>query len=92
MAVDDPTLRDHLAVERTKLANERTLLAYFRTALGMVIAGLTVIHFLDSPGHQATGWTAFGAGVLIAAWGAVRYLRIRAIIQREADQADGRRA
>ena len=26
-------LRDHLALDRTRLANERTLLAYLRTAL-----------------------------------------------------------
>lgn len=37
------TLRDHLAIERTKLANERTFLAYFRTAIGMLASGVAII-------------------------------------------------
>ncbi len=31
-------LRDHLALERTRLANERTLLTYIRSALYLIIA------------------------------------------------------
>ena len=32
-------LRDHLALDRTRLANERTLLSYLRTALMLMVAG-----------------------------------------------------
>ena len=32
-------LRDHLALERTKLANERTLFSYIRTSLYLLTAG-----------------------------------------------------
>jgi len=32
-------LRDHLAMERTKLANERTLLSYLRSALYLFLGG-----------------------------------------------------
>lgn len=32
-------LRDHLALERTKLANERTLLSYLRTSLYLFLGG-----------------------------------------------------
>jgi putative membrane protein len=39
----EPILRDHLALDRTKLANERTLLAYLRTALVLILSGITII-------------------------------------------------
>ena len=34
---DDLILRDHLAIERTRLANERTLLAYLRSGVAMLM-------------------------------------------------------
>ena len=36
-------LRDHLALERTKLANERTLFAYIRMALYLLTVGIAGI-------------------------------------------------
>ena len=36
-------LRDHLAIDRTKLANIRTFLAYFRTALLVCASGISFI-------------------------------------------------
>ena len=35
-------LRDHLALERTKLANERTLFAYIRMALYLLTVGIGI--------------------------------------------------
>lgn len=35
-------LRDHLALERTKLANERTLFSYIRTSLYLLTAGIGI--------------------------------------------------
>lgn len=36
------TLRDFLAIDRTRLANQRTLLAYFRTALILLVTGISL--------------------------------------------------
>ncbi len=36
------TLRDQLAIDRTRLANQRTLLAMLRTALYLVLMSLTI--------------------------------------------------
>lgn len=38
----DSTVRDRLAIRRTKLANERTLLAYIRTAVMLIASGATL--------------------------------------------------
>jgi len=37
------TLRDRLAIDRTKLANQRTLLAMLRTGLYLIIMSLTIL-------------------------------------------------
>ncbi len=38
----DLSLRDHLAIDRTRLANQRTLLAMLRTGLYLILMSLTV--------------------------------------------------
>ena len=37
------SLRDELAIERTKLANQRTLLAMLRTGLYLIIVSFTIL-------------------------------------------------
>jgi putative membrane protein len=54
-------LRDHLAIDRTKLANQRTLLSYIRTTLMLAGTGITVVKIIP-PGD-----ILFYAGLLIAA-------------------------
>lgn len=39
---DDLTLRDKLAIDRTRLANQRTLLAMLRTGLYLILMSLTI--------------------------------------------------
>jgi len=39
---EDLSLRDHLAIDRTRLANQRTLLAMLRTALYLILMSLTI--------------------------------------------------
>ena len=41
-------LRDHLALDRTKLANQRTMLAYLRTALMLLVSGATLVKVFHS--------------------------------------------
>ena len=41
--IDEKLIREHLALERTKLANERTLLSYIHAFLYLFIGGLTIL-------------------------------------------------
>jgi len=81
-------LRDHLALDRTRLANERTLLAYLRTALMLLVAGATAVKFVaDSPGVVVTGWLFVGLGAGVGILGAWRYAGMRRTINRRAGDA-----
>lgn len=46
-AIDETLIREHLALERTKLANERTLLSYTQAALYFLLGGLTLLQLKD---------------------------------------------
>lgn len=70
---DEMILRDFLAADRTMLANERTFLSYTRTALAFVIAGASLIHFLDGVLSDAGGLGMIVLGVLAFAVGIRRY-------------------
>lgn len=41
--IDEKLVREHLALERTKLANERTLLSYIRASIYLLISGLALL-------------------------------------------------
>ena len=60
------SIRDKLALERTRLANERTFLAYVRTALSL-IAGAAVLFefFSSSPSYLAVAWFLAVLGVIV---------------------------
>ena len=72
--------RDKLASIRSHLANERTLLAYVRTSLAFLAAGSGLILFLTSFLASFVGWAFIGAGVVMIAIGAKRFLRFRKCI------------
>lgn len=75
---DELILRDHLALDRTRLANERTLLAYIRTAFILVVAGATALKlFVDTPAVVITAWLFIGLGVFVAVFGAWRFVVMR---------------
>ncbi len=81
--VDDLILRDHLALDRTRLANERTLLAYLRTALMLIIAGATAVKFVaESRSVIITGWIFMGLGVVVCILGTWRFLSMQRAINR----------
>jgi putative membrane protein len=91
---DDLILRDELAVDRTRLANERTLLAYLRSAVGLLIAGVTIMHFAREAWFWGVGVACLPAGVIAGIVGVARYWRmsrsISAIRKRsEAKQSAG---
>jgi putative membrane protein len=69
----DLVLRDELAVDRTLLANERTLLAYLRTAAGLIIAGVSIMHFSTQDWFWAIGIACLPTGIITAIVGTGRY-------------------
>src|SRR3954469_10754632 len=78
LLVEELILRDHLALDRTRLANERTLLAYLRTALMLVVAGATAERVMGgSTAVIVTGWTMIVFGVAVAAFGTWRFVAMK---------------
>lgn len=70
------TLRDDLAVTRTRLANERTLLAYVRTSIMLAASGATVIKFFGEQSLAiAAGWSLIVASGGVALLGVRRFRR-----------------
>lgn len=77
--MDETTLRDHLAVERTRLANERTFLAYVRTALALAAGSAVIFHFYpDSHPLVLTAWGLLLCAAAIQAIGLFRFFSVRA--------------
>ena len=59
----ETSLRDELAIQRTKLAEERTHLAYIRTGLTVLLGGLFFIGYFE----QGSPYLYFGyASIIIA--------------------------
>jgi putative membrane protein len=76
-------LRDHLAMDRTRLANERTLLAYMRTSLMLLVAGATAVKLIDvNRSILITGWVFLGLGTVVGVVGIQRFLAMRNKINR----------
>ena len=74
---DKLILRDHLALERTRLANERTFMAYIRSALYLIIGGLAL---LQLEGHGDLAWVGIVSLVLALAFviiGVVRFYKLK---------------
>ncbi len=75
---DDPALRDHLALERTRLANERTLLAYVRTSFMLIVTGATALKlFVDTPGVVFAAVLFIVLGAFAGLFGAWRFVSVR---------------
>jgi putative membrane protein len=82
---EETILRDHLALDRTRLANERTLLSYLRTALMMVVTGVTAVKFVDiNTGVLVTAWLFIVGGAAVGIIGTWRFLAMRNAINRRA--------
>jgi putative membrane protein len=82
-AVEEMILRDHLAMDRTRLANERTLLAYLRTALMLMVAGVTAERVMGaSPVVIVSGWLFIALGGAVAGLGTWRFMAMQKKINR----------
>lgn len=72
-------LRDHLAMERTKLANERTLLSYLRSSLYLLFGGAGVVSLKDTMFEdiKVIGYVAVVFSIIFLAIGIVRYIQLK---------------
>ena len=75
-------LREHLAIERTKLGNERTLLAYIRTALYFLVAGSTLGELVQTPFWNVMEIPVMLVGVVIVVAGVIRFISVKRMIER----------
>ena len=83
LSPEELILRDHLALDRTRLANERTLLAYLRTALMLIVAGATIVKFVaETRSVVISGWIFVAFGVFVGFFGMWRFLAMRSAIHR----------
>jgi putative membrane protein len=74
---DKLILRDHLALERTRLANERTFMAYIRSALYLVIGGLALLQLKDAGDLEWVGIVALALAAIFTIIGVVRFIQLR---------------
>jgi putative membrane protein len=77
-------LNDELALFRTHLANERTLMAYLRSGVALVIAGASILHFVEGGWLLAVGLICIPSGVAAAALGVMRFRVMSQSINRRA--------
>jgi putative membrane protein len=70
-------LRDHLAVERTKLANERTLLSYIRTSLYLVLGGIAFLGMRDLEEIRTLGYFSLSLSMIILIIGIFRFYQLK---------------
>jgi len=71
------TLRDFLAIDRTRMANQRTLLSFLRTGLYLLVSGLAVkeIEFLQTMAYLSS--VAFILAPIVTLIGLLNYFLVR---------------
>jgi len=88
MKESDLILRDHLAIERTKLANERTFLAYFRSSIFFLATGISIIHINFFSEVNFIGWSFVGISPLLLGIGLVRLIKVRKSLGKMIEKTD----
>ncbi len=74
---DKLILRDHLALERTRLANERTFMAYIRSALYLVIGGLALLQIKGHGDLKWVGVVALSLASIFIVIGILRFFKLK---------------
>ncbi|HET8839521.1 MAG TPA: DUF202 domain-containing protein [Flavobacteriaceae bacterium] len=74
--INEKLLREHLALERTKLANERTLLSYIRSSLYLLIGGIALLQIEDYGNLHWLGYAALCLCLLFIIIGFSRYVAL----------------
>ncbi|MFZ0489038.1 MAG: DUF202 domain-containing protein [Salegentibacter sp.] len=71
--IDEDLLREHLALERTKLANERTLLSYIRASLYLLLGGLALLQIKKYEEMRWIGYLSIFISIVFIGIGISRY-------------------
>lgn len=74
--INEKLLREHLALERTKLANERTLLSYIRSSLYLLIGGIALLEIKDYGSLHWLGYVSLGLCLIFLVIGFSRYIAL----------------
>jgi|SRR5690554_5992248 len=74
--IPEKLIREHLALERTKLANERTLLSYIRASLYLLIGGLALIQIREYQHINWIGYLALVCCIIFIVIGITRYVML----------------
>lgn len=74
--IDEELIREHLALERTKLANERTILSYIRASLYLLIGGLALIQIKEYDHIKWIGYLSLFICVAFITIGIIRYIAL----------------
>ncbi|MDT0689168.1 DUF202 domain-containing protein [Salegentibacter sp. F188] len=74
--IDEKLIREHLALERTKLANERTVLSYIRASLYLLIGGLALLQIKEYDHVKWLGYLSLFICVLFITVGIWRYIAL----------------
>ncbi|MDD6209842.1 MAG: DUF202 domain-containing protein [Bacteroidales bacterium] len=70
-------LRDHLAIERTRLANERTLFSYIRTSLYLLTVGVGIFEIKSIQHLRGVAWVCIFFSVVLFLVGLFRYYQLK---------------
>ncbi|MEH6657073.1 DUF202 domain-containing protein [Leeuwenhoekiella marinoflava] len=70
-------LRDHLAMERTKLANERTLLSYIRASLYLLLGGIGLLGLKDFQDLRILGYVSLSFSIILLIVGIYRFTQLK---------------
>lgn len=81
-AIDENLIREHLALERTKLANERTLLSYTQAALYFLLGGLTLLQLQEYQDLWFIGYLALVFSGIFLTVGVWRFLVLKRKMKR----------
>lgn len=82
LPLEEPIVRDVMAIERTVMANDRTFLAFWRTALAMFVTGLAFKQFFAGTIFQIIGWIFIPTGIAVFIQGVRVYRRMNKLIVR----------
>lgn len=75
--IDESLIREHLALERTRLANERTLLSYTQASLYFLLGGLALLQLKEYEDLKYIGYLALIFSGLFLTIGIWRFLSLK---------------
>ncbi len=74
--IDESLIREHLALERTRLANERTFLSYTQASLYFLLGGLALLQLKEYADLRYIGYLALIFSGLFLTIGIWRYISL----------------